>query len=273
MQKELEKLVNLNSGKITFKDSQIDYMLQNIGNIDPHLRDDVVYTLFARGFFENSFISEQKAKIVTNFTNSKSLFKGIEQPDNDLVFIRTFSALLGSLILEDDKKHSILDTTERNTIFIWSICYLKKEKDFRGYVKNKGWAHSVAHGSDFLGSTLSHPDFMANNSADIFAIIETVFQNMQGPFIDDEEQRIAFALFQGVYFGKIPSSDFNAFVSCFNKRIYDQLDQDERISWFRLSSWFKLLQNWYFYFSGNKPVQDKLLEKIVDYNKYMGFSI
>ena len=273
MQKELEKLANLDSGKITFKDSQIDYMLQNIGNIDPHLRDDVVYTLFARGFFENSFTSEQKAKIVTNFINSKSLFKGIEQPENDLVFLRTFSALLGSLILEDDKKSSILDTTERNTIFNWSICYLKKEKDFRGYVKNKGWAHSVAHGSDFLGSTLSHPDFMANNSADIFAIIETVFQNMQGPFIDDEEQRIAFALFQGVYFGKIPSNDFNAFVSCFNKRIYDQLDQDERISWFRLSSWLKLLQNWYFYFSGNKPIQDKLLEKIVDYNKYMGFSI
>ena len=121
MQKGLEKLVNLDSGKITFKDSQIDYMLQNIGNIDPHLRDDVVYTLFARGFFENSFTSEQKAKIVTNFINSKSLFKGIEQPENDLVFLRTFSALLGSLILEDDKKYSILDTTERNTIFNWSI--------------------------------------------------------------------------------------------------------------------------------------------------------
>ena len=136
MQKELEKLVNLNSGKITFKDSQIDYMLQNIGNIDPHLRDDVVYTLFARGFFENSFTSEQKAKIVTNFINSKSLFKGIEQPENDLVFLRTFSALLGSLIIEDDKKHSILDTTERNTIFNWNICYLKAEKALRGYVKD-----------------------------------------------------------------------------------------------------------------------------------------
>ncbi len=77
---------------------------------------------------------------------------------------------------------------------------MKAEKDFRGYVKDKGWAHSIAHGSDFLGSTFSHPDFMANNTADIFAIIETIFQNMQGPFIDDEEQRLAFAFFSRCLF-------------------------------------------------------------------------
>jgi len=243
MQNELEELINQDSGKITFDASQIDYMLQNIGNLDPHLRDDVVYTLFARGFFENSFTSDQKAKIVTNFISSKNLFKGIDQPKNDLIFLRTFSALLGSLILDDDKKHSILNATERKTLFDWSICYLQEEKDFRGYVKGKGWAHSVAHGSDFLGSTLSHPDFTTNNAADIFAIIKTVFENMQGPFIDDEEQRLAFAFFEGVHFGKISTAEFNSFINCFNSKIYQQLAENDRISWHRLSSWLKLLQN------------------------------
>ena len=272
LQKELEKLVNLDSGKITFDDSQIDYMLQNIGNLDPHLRDDVVYTLFARGFFENSFTSKQKAKIFTNFINSKNLFKGIDQPENDLIFLRTFSALLGSLILDDDKKHSILNATERKTLFNWSISYFKEEKDFRGYVKDKGWAHSVAHGSDFLGSTLSHPDFTTNNTADIFAIIETVFQNMQGPFIDDEEQRLAFAFFEGVHFGKIPTTEFNSFINCYNEKIYQQLAENDRISWYRLSSWLKLLQNWYFYFS-NQSVKDNLLKKISEYNEQMGYQL
>ena len=273
MQEELEKMVQLESGKLSFTDNQIDFMLQNIGNLDPYLRDDVVYTLFARGFTENSFIPEQKEKIVTTFISSRNLFKGIEQPQNDLIFLRTFSALLASLILDDDQKQPFLNMTNRKTIFNWGIAYLKKEKDFRGFVSQKGWAHSIAHGSDLLGSVLSHPFFEVENIANIFAIIPLVFQNMQKPFVDDEEQRLAFAFFQGVYFGKISASDFNSLVNCFNKQIYDQLTQNNRISWYRLSSWFKLLQNWYFYFSGNKPIQDKLLEKIVDYNKYMGFSI
>lgn len=108
MQNEQEELINQYSGKITFDDNQIDYMRQNIGNLDPHIRDNVVYTLIARVFIENSFTSNQKAKIVTNLISLKNLFKGIDQPKNDLIFLRTFSALLGSLILEDDKKTSIL---------------------------------------------------------------------------------------------------------------------------------------------------------------------
>lgn len=60
MQEELEKMVQLESGKLSFTDNQIDFMLQNIGNLDPYLRDDVVYTLFARGFTADSFTPEQK---------------------------------------------------------------------------------------------------------------------------------------------------------------------------------------------------------------------
>ena len=56
---------------------------------------------------------------------------------------------------------------DRKTIFNWGIAYFFKKTDFRGYVKNKSWAHSVAHGSDFLGSTLSHPNFTANNTPNI----------------------------------------------------------------------------------------------------------
>ncbi len=108
MQEELEKMVQLESGKLSFTDNQIDFMLQNIGNLDPYLRDDVVYTLLARGFTENSFIPEQKAKIETTFISSRNLFKGIEQPKNELIFFRTFSALLASLILDNDQKQPFL---------------------------------------------------------------------------------------------------------------------------------------------------------------------
>lgn len=50
MQNELEKLLELPAIKINFKDDQVKFMLENIGDSNPQLRDDIIYTLFARVF-------------------------------------------------------------------------------------------------------------------------------------------------------------------------------------------------------------------------------
>ena len=46
MQNELEKLVDLPEGKLVFTNEQIQFLLDNIGNLNPHIRDNLVYTLF-----------------------------------------------------------------------------------------------------------------------------------------------------------------------------------------------------------------------------------
>ncbi|MBI0092154.1 DUF2785 domain-containing protein [Lactobacillus sp. M0403] len=273
MQNELEQLVALPEGKLVFTNEQIQFLLDNIGNLNPHIRDNLVYTLFARGFSENAFNQKQIQVIIDSFIQNRDLFRQINQPENDAVFLRTFSALLGALILESDNDKPILTDSDRQLLFDWSIRYLKEEKDFRGYVTNKGWAHSVAHGSDFLGATLNHHDFKPKSVSAIFEVITSIFQNLKNPFVDDEEQRIAFAFFQGVHFQKIASADFNSFVDDFDKKIYQQLLHDDRVDWYCFSSWFRLLQNWYFYFSTNKEVQDNLLSKITAYNEKMGFAL
>ncbi|WEV36365.1 hypothetical protein [Lactobacillus sp. ESL0677] len=67
MQTELEQMVNLTKDKLTFSTLQINFMLNNIGNVDSHLRDDIIYTLFARGFIENCFTSQQQKLIVSSW--------------------------------------------------------------------------------------------------------------------------------------------------------------------------------------------------------------
>ena len=37
-----------------------------------------------------------------------------------------------------------------------------RERDTRGYVPSKGWAHAVAHGADALGVLARSPHFAAN---------------------------------------------------------------------------------------------------------------
>lgn len=271
MKHNLEKLVNCPEGELKFTDNQVQLLLGNIGNLNPVIRDDLVYTLLARGFLESAFTHKQEQNIVSTFIKEKDLFKNIAEPQNDSIFLRSFSALLGSVILEKDKKTEILTDEQRKQLFAWSIDYLLREKDYRGFVAGKGWAHSVAHGSDFLGAALSHPKFLKQEQRRIMQIIPTIFKNINTPFVDDEEQRLAFAFYQGVKASKISLSNFIELINQNDIERYQELQKDDLLSWHKLSTWLRLLQNWYFFFDSAIDLQLILKEKITNYFSDMGY--
>lgn len=80
MKHSLEKLVRCPEGELKFTDNQVQLLLGNIGNLDPVIRDDLVYTLFARGFLERAFTHEQEQTIINTFITEKKLFKDIAKP-------------------------------------------------------------------------------------------------------------------------------------------------------------------------------------------------
>lgn len=199
MYADLEKLDKLPEGNLFFTDRQITFMQDHIGDLNPYLRDDLIYTLFFRGFTENAFTEQQQKKIVAKFIQDKGLFHNIELSNNNSVFLRSFSALLGAIILDQDNKKLFLTQMQRSVMFIWSIEYLRKETDYRGFVANKGWAHAIAHGSDFLGTTLQHKLFARNiTSEQVLDVIPVVFQRITTPFLDEEEARLAHAFYLGL---------------------------------------------------------------------------
>lgn len=126
MKHSLEKLVRCPEGELKFTDNQVQLLLGNIGNLDPVIRDDLVYTLFARGFLERAFTHEQEQTIINTFIKEKNLFKDIAKPQNDNVFLRSFSALLGSVILENDREKEILQNEQRKQLFALTTSCVKK---------------------------------------------------------------------------------------------------------------------------------------------------
>jgi hypothetical protein len=71
--------------------------------------------------------------------------------------------------------------------------YLDKEKDTRGFVKNKGWAHSIAHGADMLTALVSHAHFDINLLSDVLKAIKTCLLK-EVVYQDEEEERLIFAI-------------------------------------------------------------------------------
>lgn len=119
-----------------------------LGSTDPELRDDIGYIVYAnflkREVYSPEAIQEHVNTLLANLEN------GIGETETDSVFLRTFSVLFLAEIIYNDNKKPLLDKAQVDTILGKALSYLEAEKDPRGFVPVKGWAHALAHTADLL---------------------------------------------------------------------------------------------------------------------------
>ena len=169
----------------------LEFMLHNIGHTDSKLRDNLIYSGFCRLILEDYLTSEQLTFLYKSAVSEDYLYYQIHDPnDSDAVFKRSFSALLIQLLLYKDKEHHFLDHDLLCETLPICVDYLLYEKDYRGFVEEKGWAHAVAHGSDMLAQVVAHPMYVQ------FAASKNCLQALQTciwteyAYIDEEDERM-----------------------------------------------------------------------------------
>ncbi|MGD7052172.1 DUF2785 domain-containing protein [Sutcliffiella horikoshii] len=179
-------------GDEIYCDSMIDSMMKYIGSKDPILRDDLIYTNFAK-LINGGIIPQSKMlNILERCLDEEHLLYKIGEENTDSVFTRSFSSLVVALILANDDG-TFIDAKRLLEVKTTIFEYLNKEKDTRGFVVNKGWAHSIAHGADMLTALVSHEQFQMNLLADVLKAIETcLLKNVV--YQDEEEERLIFAV-------------------------------------------------------------------------------
>ena len=168
----------------------LDKMIENIGSVDPVLRDELNYSAFWKLINNDQLSKQQIEYILTNLLNKELLMVDIENPVSDAVFTRSFTVLFFAAILHVDASIKIVDTELVRRTIDASLQYLMKEQDLRGFVENKGWAHAAAHGADLLESIAMHPFSTEEDALKILTNINQIFSIASG-FKDDEEERIA----------------------------------------------------------------------------------
>lgn len=119
-----------------------------LGSTDPALRDDIAYIVYAnwlkRDMYSNEEIQNHIHALLLN------LEKGIGETESDSVFLRAFSVLLLAELVHNDNKKSLFEKEQIQTILEKGLWYLDAEKDPRGFIQIKGWAHSLAHTADLM---------------------------------------------------------------------------------------------------------------------------
>ena len=144
------KYIRSNPDQIGADLGLIPAMLENIGSTDPVLRDDLIYETFA-GWIKADQLSPGELKHLLNACLDDShTFYRIGEEGTDSVFTRTFSLLVVALILDAQRRNRFLTQADIREVKAKMVRYMAEEKDVRGYIEEKGWAHSTAHAADVL---------------------------------------------------------------------------------------------------------------------------
>jgi hypothetical protein len=162
-----------------------------LGDPDPALRDGTAYptltTWVERGVYDDLLAGLGDGMAI-------GLRVGLGEQGTDTVFRRSFSALmLGECIARDNLRPllpggKILDWGDR--LATW----LLRERDVRGFVPGKGWAHAVAHGADSV-ATLANSPHLA--TPELTVLLDVIADRLLLPvdrlFANGEPDRLALA--------------------------------------------------------------------------------
>lgn len=182
--------------------------LKYIGTIDPVLRDDLIYEWFCEVIENNKLSHEQMRVILEQCLSETHLFYGVGKVEDDSVFTRTFTMLVIELILEKDNMadEAFLSEREVRKTYQKVMEYTRSERDFRGYVEEKGWAHSTAHMADTLHELalsryLGHEEIL-----EIMGLIKNKICINTYTYINKEEERLLTA-FEAIFSRNLVTSE------------------------------------------------------------------
>jgi hypothetical protein len=188
------RVISDNDYKLKEHESINDYvnlMLKYIGDSDPELRDDLIYSTFANWIEGECYFTDEELKSLLNTLLSNDfIFYKIGSKVDDSVLRRSFSVLLINPILCRHLDKEFLDEEMILKTKDYLIKYFIQEKDLRGYDKEKGWVHAIAHTADGLCVLAECKEITENICEEIMTAIENKMLEGEEVFSFQEDERI-----------------------------------------------------------------------------------
>jgi hypothetical protein len=160
-----------------------------LGSTDPIDRDEIAYPILATWVSEGVY-DDLLAGLGDGMATG--LLRGLGETGTDSVFRRSFSALVLAECIERDNAESLLPPGK---ILEWGdrvSGWLVRERDVRGFVPGRGWAHAIAHGADALGVLADSPHLGLNELTVVLDVLaDRVLEETPAPLVCGEPDRLA----------------------------------------------------------------------------------
>lgn len=168
----------------------VDSMMEHIGSVDSELRDQLIYSSFYQLIVEKNLLEHGLLTKLLDVALNDLLLKGIGEKETDTVFTRSFTTLLIALILYRDNEGDFLNQDMVLRVKDKLIDYINLEKDLRGYVVDKGWAHSIAHVADAFDELVKSNKVDSEHFREMLNALWNKVLVFDSVYIHEEEERI-----------------------------------------------------------------------------------
>ncbi|MGY0691878.1 DUF2785 domain-containing protein [Virgibacillus sp. FSP13] len=221
------QLLEIRANEYNFANHNLDdlslEMIKNIGTTDFVLRDELIYTTFAQMILIKDLLDQnQLNQLLGTCLDEWHLFYGLGEKENDSVFARAFSVLVLALVLDADNRQSFLSEGEFNAITDKTFDYFNNERDIRGYVKGKGWAHALAHAADTLNVIANHSYFTGERALNLLKIIRSKVIFSDSVYCYNEDERMALPVLSVFKSGLLSDQQVVNWISDFRSQLEEQ---------------------------------------------------
>lgn len=165
-----------------------------LGVTDPVERDEIGYHVLNRWITSGLYTPDDLRPILRQMCIN--LKAGLGESGTDSVFLRAFSVLiLASIVYYDNHSQQFLSREEIRDLLNAALDYMTHEVDTRGYVPDKGWAHSCAHTADLVDELAIH---RCTDASDLERILTTISNKVMMPtgyvYQHNEDERLSVAV-------------------------------------------------------------------------------
>ncbi|MCF8568550.1 DUF2785 domain-containing protein [Alicyclobacillus tolerans] len=190
-------------------------LMPNLHSIDAEFRDELSYGVLANLLERESFTVQEWSEILAVSVSDDYLFWGIGQYDTDTVFARAFAILIVAVIVEFDAVRGLLRPEQVHQTTETVLDYVRRERDYRGYVDGKGWAHSVAHMSYALDSCAHHP---STTKEERMAILDSIFElaTLPAPLSYMEADHLSRVVFRMIKDEQVTAEELHPWIERFS---------------------------------------------------------
>lgn len=181
-----------------------------LGSTDPTLRDRTAYPTLGT-WIDRGVYDELLAGLGDGMATGLGV--GLGESDTDTVFRRAFSVLVLATIIDRDTTQHLVPGEK---VMAWGdqiVSWFLRERDLRGHVPGKGWAHAVAHGADAIGVLAGSRHFGKHELTVLLDVLADRLVSIEAPLLCGEPDRIAQAVVAILRRNVVPASVAEPWIS------------------------------------------------------------
>ena len=209
-------------------------LLPWIASTDGAIRDDLVYVSLCDALEFGDFGTDDLTWVLDECLSDRYLFYGLGEGESDDVFRRSFSLLVVDAVLGVQAQRRLLSAATLRQVWDRYIRYATEERDLRGYVPGKGWAHALAHGADVACSLIQLRVPSTGDVLQLTDIWRSKLASGSQAFIDDEDERLLRAVFAAFDAGLLREDDLCHIATSYGDAPLDEEYRKEQYGGFNL---------------------------------------